>query len=321
MVMLYSNAEKASKYAIPADNRFGPYDVHNGKVPITVCWPQPPTTYSIDSFLTMSKRQEHIVLDTWRQESSWMNPSMIVDPYNRNKIIVVGRQPHTTHVDYVGYNWIHRKTWKELNSKDMIKMTNSQLEWRHYLVAEDARVFCYRKELYLVYNIHVNKFKTLYFNKLHYYKHHNLTALVHPSTLVIYQQEYHQKHEKNWTPFEYCIDCHGIDNCVSSGSSTLLFVYSIQPHRIVMLSPYHTTKIHQQHPNTNGDRTTSTMNANTVFITDIEYDDDWHWGEMRGGTPAIILDEDHYITFFHSRGTMTSTNVVTYVMGAYLFQR
>ena len=50
---------------------------------------------------------------------------------------------------------------------------------------------------------------------------------------------------------------------------------------------------------------------------------DWQWGELRGGTPAI-LDGDSYISFFHSSIIMPSVHsngkkIQHYVMGAYRF--
>jgi hypothetical protein len=38
------------------------------------------------------------------------------------------------------------------------------------------------------------------------------------------------------------------------------------------------------------------------------------------GTPALLVG-DSYLAFFHSSGRITHKSVITYVMGAYLFQR
>ncbi len=48
---------------------------------------------------------------------------------------------------------------------------------------------------------------------------------------------------------------------------------------------------------------------------------DWQWGEMRGGTPAVLINDHSYLTFFHSSSHIAHKDVVTYVMGAYLFER
>jgi uncharacterized PurR-regulated membrane protein YhhQ (DUF165 family) len=38
------------------------------------------------------------------------------------------------------------------------------------------------------------------------------------------------------------------------------------------------------------------------------------------GTPALLVG-DSYLAFFHSSGRITHKSVITYVMGAYMFQR
>lgn len=92
--------------------------------------------------------------------------------------------------------------------------------------------------------------------------------------------------EKNWVPFDY----HG----------TMLLAYSLLPHRIL-------------EPEKSGACATK-----SVTVSDI----DWSWGELRGGTPAIL--EEEYIAFFHSSKNMATTysngeKMQHYVMGAYTF--
>jgi len=87
--------------------------------------------------------------------------------------------------------------------------------------------------------------------------------------------------------------------------ANLLFVYSIQPHRIV--ETYPTDVIGE-------------MDASTVFLTEMLPKYNWNWGEMRGGSPALLIG-DHYLSFFHSSGRLTHKKIITYVMGAYLFDK
>ena len=59
-----------------------------------------------------------------------------------------------------------------------------------------------------------------------------------------------------------------------------------------------------------------------VFLTEISSPHfHWSWGEMRGGTPALRVDSNHYLSFFHSSGRLSKKAPLTYVMGAYLFSR
>ena len=43
------------------------------------------------------------------------------------------------------------------------------------------------------------------------------------------------------------------------------------------------------------------------------------WRYYRG-SPALLVG-DSYLAFFHSSGRITHWDVITYVMGAYMFQR
>ncbi len=154
--------------------------------------------------------------------------------------------------------------------------------------------------------------------------------------------------EKNWTPFDYCPNCtfhHGavvnhtqcahepvnaltthlsgneiserVHLCNASTNThvspmsssftaepTLLFIYSVNPHIIV--------QTHELKDNE--------MRADPIFTTEL-LRNDWRWGEMRGGTPAVLINDHSYLTFFHSSGQFDHKNVTTYVMGAYLFER
>ena len=83
----------------------------------------------------------------------------------------------------------------------------------------------------------------------------------------------------------------------------LFLAYSLLPHRIFL-------------PFFNGP-----ANCKTVALT--AGDIDWSWGELRGGTPAL-LDGDQYLSFFHSAIQMESVQsegkeILHYFMGAYTF--
>lgn len=152
------------------------------------------------------------------------------------------------------------------------------------------------------------------------------------------EHEFSPRHQKNWSPFEYCPDCvfrNGIvdrsyclahSNFLSSnmsdveketkyslnplgtGPSSLLFIYSINPHRILKLSSVNYT----------GDEVE--VITNTVFLTKLNPEYEWKFGEMRGGSPALRINNDSYLTFFHSSGRFNWKYIVTYYMGAYLFE-
>lgn len=85
--------------------------------------------------------------------------------------------------------------------------------------------------------------------------------------------------EKNWLPFIY--------------NERLLFAYSFSPHVVIM-------------PHGQGLSEWRTQHAL-----------DWAWGEIRGGTPPVLVG-DEYVSFFHS-STPWKDPYRRYHMGAYAF--
>ncbi len=49
--------------------------------------------YTISDFRKMGDRQKSFVLETWLVPNAWMNPSMVFDPIDQTKIIMVWRVP------------------------------------------------------------------------------------------------------------------------------------------------------------------------------------------------------------------------------------
>ena len=47
---------------------------------------------------------------------------------------------------------------------------------------------------------------------------------------------------------------------------------------------------------------------------------DWEWGDLRGGTNAVLLG-DVYVAMFHTRPKMHNSDLITYFFGAYAFSR
>lgn len=166
--------------------------------------------------------------------------------------------------------------------------------------AEDARIFSFNGELYLIYNDNPLVMNTrscdrrdLYLAKLTYSIPENSSSpyfstskslkLVHPDMYAL------RTWEKNWVPFVW--------------NDTLFLAYSINPHEIIQ--PNLETGICER-------------------FHMISYTKPWKWGTLRGGTPAMLNDGE-YLAFFHSGKTYTSgaSNndevLWHYVMGAYTF--
>lgn len=97
------------------------------------------------------------------------------------------------------------------------------------------------------------------------------------------------RREKNWVPFDY--------------EGHFLLSYSLSPHRVFFYSE-------------------SKESCEQIFSSD--RDIYWPYGELRGGTPALRIDDDRYLAFFHSSCEMAtmhsgSESMPHYFLGAYTF--
>ena len=101
--------------------------------------------------------------------------------------------------------------------------------------------------------------------------------------------------QKNWSPFEY--------------NNKLHFIGLIWPHRIIAVD------IDPKHTWVGSGKIVANSNMDSSTFS-------WSYGQLRGGTPAIRIQEDLFLTFFHSSIDPPPVGDVlkTYVMGAYTFR-
>lgn len=149
---------------------------------------------------------------------------------------------------------------------------------------QDPRLIVINDQLYIVYS-HYQVGKMFVAEMV--FKNNTFIAQK-PDCLLKFDGALSTKREKNWVPFEY--------------NDELFLAYSLLPHKI--LKPVRGSDFCQ-----------------TVTVTKNEFA--WDWGELRGGTPALKIDDDHYLGFFHSSQELvtqqSSKKALHYFMGAYLF--
>lgn len=158
--------------------------------------------------------------------------------------------------------------------------------------AEDARLVSIGDKLYMVYDDNVDRKVTkggfrVFVAELHYDGEHFIPEPI--ECLNCFEGESRERREKAWVPFNY--------------KGQLLLAYSLVPHLIF-------------HPHLNGTGRCTTI-ANTTSAID------WNWGELRGGTPALLVN-GQYLSFFHSSIEMETIHsegktMAHYFMGAYTF--
>lgn len=213
---------------------------------------------------------------------------------------------------------------------------------KHKLISEDIRIISHNYELYLYFIRHWKR-AGMHLAKLHYNQSTGQYYIWKQAEYMRFEGQKDIHHEKNWISFEYCPSCRfqngllSIDDFerytgqdpaaimvsniheeaflhqnqshfssrIQPHKSELYFVYRIQPHII--------TKVYQS-PDS------AEINTEIAFVTEAKRLQ-WPWGELRGGSPALPINDTHYLTFFHSSGKFNKFVFRTYVMGAYLFSR
>ncbi|MDP1881018.1 MAG: hypothetical protein Q8K60_08785 [Parachlamydiaceae bacterium] len=160
---------------------------------------------------------------------------------------------------------------------------------------QDARLFSLKDRLFLIYsagcknlvpipNQHSGVNCRMYIAELVF--ENDQFIAINNECLSKFENVNSNRAEKNWIPFEY--------------SENLLFAYTLSPHRI--LFPHLSE----------GKCTTLYETKGNIY---------WPWGELRGGSQSI-LDDDQYISFFHSISFIKTThshgeNIPHYFIGAY----
>jgi predicted GH43/DUF377 family glycosyl hydrolase len=160
--------------------------------------------------------------------------------------------------------------------------------------AEDARLFYIGETLYIAYSdnpepkLSKGGFR-MEIGEIHF--ENGLFSIRNIDRITEYEGQSSTLREKSWVPFEY--------------RDSLLLSYSINPHLVFRHIP-------------------GTNSCDTVALTAPKIP--WNWGIIRGGTPALPLENGEYLSFFHSVKKMSTVNsngkeIHHYFMGAYTFAR
>jgi len=158
---------------------------------------------------------------------------------------------------------------------------------------EDARLIKVANKLYLIYSDNRDEMMCTSGFRMYITEiliDNEIIAIGNTDAVLHFEGENKNRREKNWVPFDY--------------DGYLLMAYSLQEHKV--LYPI---------PRSNEAATISCTHSNVS----------WNFGELRGGTPAL-LDGDEYLAFFHSSMDMSTVHsegqkIPHYFMGAYTFNK
>ncbi len=153
------------------------------------------------------------------------------------------------------------------------------------LTAEDARLLNAGNRIFIFFNdlplLQTSGSFAMYFGEL--IEDRGMFVLKGPAKPLNYIRA--NRVEKNWSPF-LCGD-------------RLYVIYADHPRVILEVDP-------------------NTGFCHEVSRTTLNWN--WNWGEIRGGTPAYLVD-DTFLTFFHSIFPAKTSKKGVYVMGAYTFDK
>ena len=153
------------------------------------------------------------------------------------------------------------------------------------LTAEDGRLHCLGDRIFLVFNdLPMQPAPgdfAMYLGEIK--EEQGIFVLKEPAKLLKYSLS--RLVEKNWSPF--------------SVGDKLYLIYSDQPRVILEVDLL-------------------TGDCQEISRTDMRWD--WDFGEIRGGTPAVVVN-DTFLTFFHSSFPAKTSKGRAYVMGAYTFDK
>lgn len=198
------------------------------------------------------------------------------------------RDPITKGTDGIGLIWLD----EDFNPKGTPQVLSIfYKEKKPISKQQDPRLIQIGESLFLVYNNVIDPINHPELRRMHYVELFYDGNRFHPKipqVITQYPNQLLHRQEKNWTPFQYC--------------NELFLIYTILPHTIFY--PRKETPVCELYTETTQD----------LF---------WPWGVLRGGTPALKI-EDQYLSFFHSSTHLPSLHsegkkMLHYFMGAYTF--
>lgn len=164
---------------------------------------------------------------------------------------------------------------------------------RTLFLAEDARLIICDGRLLMIYS--GNKEEKIEDGGFRMYvaelkEEINGFRVVSNECLSVFANENPKRREKNWVPFVF--------------NNTLLLGYQLDPHTIFR-------------PLLDSSECCETVAISFPSVI-------WEWGQLRGGAPAVKIDEDHYLSIFHSSTHMKTIHsndqeIPHYFIGAYVF--
>jgi predicted GH43/DUF377 family glycosyl hydrolase len=199
------------------------------------------------------------------------------------------RDPESKATNQIGFIWLD-DAFQPVGSPKILEVRGVSPHYPEF--QQDPRLITVGDKLYLVFTNAIEEIgpnlRRMHVAELHIEE--NAFYIERPECLYSFPGS-SGKPEKNWVPFDF--------------EGKLHLAYSIVPHLI--LRPILGTGVCEP------------LESTRSFLH-------WDWGVLRGGTPALPLDNEEYLAFFHSSILLATEHsagkkIQHYFMGAYTFSR
>ena len=240
------------------------------------------------AWIDLEEQQQPFVLKTKKITIAGypdaFNPSIIRFD-NRLLMSFRARDPNTNAPTLIGLVWLDQ----QFNPIGPSQILNSQM--KHADCIQDPRLVSVDNRLYMPYSALCKSGDKLERRMCIVELFYDGVGfdLNESEALLHFEGNSYYKFEKNWVPFNY--------------NDYLLLSYTIFPHKVLL-------------PLLGEQKCLTVDYSNTK--------NSWKWGEIRGGTPALLVD-NQYLAFFHSSIVMSTAHsngkpMPHYFMGAYTFE-
>jgi predicted GH43/DUF377 family glycosyl hydrolase len=245
----------------------------------------------LQALIDLDAMEQPFVLETKQIKISGypdaFNPSIV--QWNDKILMSFRSRDSSNNATLVGFTWLDDRF--NPIGKPQLLLQNKEESCCSYI--QDPRLFIISDKLYMAYSDLIKDPGT------HIKKRKMCVAEVNYDGVRFSLSNidcYHQfegiqnnKFEKNWVPFNY--------------QDILLLAYTLSPHKIFL--PLH------------GEEKCVTIAESLKYNS-------WKWGVLRGGTPALLVD-NKYLAFFHSSISLETIqseaqSMTHYFMGAYVFE-
>jgi len=188
---------------------------------------------------------------------------------------------------------------------------------RQPFLVGDIRLYVINDTIRITYCTSIRKGLQHYnYAQLFYDKTLDALYVLRPPNEVNIEHEVGGISQKSWSPFIYDFNkphdyAHLNNGVVPGGGMENLFVYSVNPHRIVHGNESISQGVVKFH-------TITSSEAKRLDGGNI-----WDYGEARSGTPSLLIDTIYgprYVTICHSQAMASVPQIKTYFMCGYIFK-